>query len=379
MTIKFVYSILIVFLLLGNGGFMQGNSEAASDECIQVVNAIQFSNDPDKLLFRYHCARPNNPNFWAVYEFSSGRAYDFDVLHKATKNAIHDSPSYSRDGKLITFVAGQDNHRNIFVMNADGSNVRQLTHDNNENPKEVGKDLIEIRFNDTPSFSSDGRRIIFKRSDTKRTKPLFYTDAMRPSRWDIYEIDIQTGKKQRLTNYAFHIISQPYYLSDGKRFIFSAYLQTIPSEQESGIDSRTRGKYWNKYKDNTIFIMDGKNNALTPVLQNGRHSDEPQIGSDDMIIFRSRVNEIDKMPPGGPFFYDLFVYKNGRISRLVNAPLQGLHFSVSPDGTRAVLSYASYDSSHVELSVIDFDDKKRIAIRIPWHQLRTKTIQPGNK
>ena len=153
MTIKFVCSVLIVFLLLGNGGFMQGDSEAASNECINVVNAIQFSNDPDKLLFRHRCAGPNHPEYWAVYELSTGDAYDFTALNKATKNASNDAPpSYSRDGKLITFVAGQDNHRNIFIMNADGSKVRQLTHDYNDNPKQVGKDLVTMRLNDAPSF-----------------------------------------------------------------------------------------------------------------------------------------------------------------------------------------------------------------------------------
>jgi len=56
---KFWVVFVIGFLLLSNGGCMQGISEAASNECIHVVNAIQYSNDPDKLLFRYRCGGPN--------------------------------------------------------------------------------------------------------------------------------------------------------------------------------------------------------------------------------------------------------------------------------------------------------------------------------
>jgi dipeptidyl aminopeptidase/acylaminoacyl peptidase len=373
MTIKFVCRMLIVFLLLGNGGFMQGISEAASDECIQVVNAIQFSNDPDQLLFRYHCGGPNNPEFWAVYELSSGRVYDFTVLNKATKNAINDSPSYSRDGKLITFVAGQDNDRNIFVMNADGSNVRQLTHDYNESPKEVGKDIVKMRRNDAPSFSPDGRCIIFGRSGFKRQKPLYFRDPMYPTHWDVYEIEIETLKERRLTNYEFHSISQPYYLPDGKRFIFSAYLHTM-EDSESGMDRKTRDKYWDKYKENTIFIMDGENNVMQPVLKNKRHSDEPQIVRDGLIVFRSDVTDIEGIVRTGTIYYDLFVYRNGSIERLANELYEVVRFTVSPDGTKVVFSFRIYGSPDVELSVINLDGTGRKEIRIPWRQLENQEI-----
>jgi Tol biopolymer transport system component len=36
-------------------------------------------------------------------------------------------PSWSPDGKLIVFAAGTENDHDIFVMNADGSQRRQLT------------------------------------------------------------------------------------------------------------------------------------------------------------------------------------------------------------------------------------------------------------
>jgi hypothetical protein len=377
MRIKYWFGFFVIFLFLGNGGFMKGESEAASDMCIRVVNAIQYSNDPDKLLFRHRCGGPN-PDAWAIYEFSSGRAYDFSVLNNATKNTINDSPSYSRDGKFITFVAGQDNHRNIFVMNVDGSNVRQLTHDYNENPKEVGKDIVIMRLNEAPSFSPDGKRVMFRRSGLKRQKPLYFSDPMYPTHWDVYEIEIETLKERRLTNYEFHSISQPYYLPDGKRFIFSAYLHTM-EDSESGMDRKTRDKYWDKYEENTIFILDGENNVLKPVLKNKRHSDMPQIVGDEMIIFRSDVTDIDGIARTGTIYYDLFVYRNGSIKRLANERYEVVRFTIAPDGVRAVSAIRVYGSPDVRLYIINLDGTGRKQISIPWRQLEKQTTQEVNK
>lgn len=358
---------------------MQEISEASDADCNSIVNGITFSNDPDKLLFRHRCRGANNPNYWAVYELSSGRTYDFNVLNKATKNAINDLPAYSRDGKLITFVAGQENYRNIFVMNADGSNVRQLTYNYNENAKEVGKDIVTMRLNDAPSFSHDGKRIIFKRSGVKRTKPAQFGDPMLSSRWDIYEIEIETSKEHRLTNYEFYLISQPFYLPDGKRFIFSANLSINASPIESGIESKTRDKYWDKYKWNTIFIMDGEKKDLAPVLKNGRHSDEPKLVQDGVIVFRSDVTDVDGIARTGTIYYDLFIYRAGRITRLVKAPMRILSISLSPDGAKVAFIYRLDDATDADLSIINLDGTERKEILIPWQELTKKTAQIEKK
>ena len=58
------------------------------------------------------------------------------------------SPSWSPDGRRIAFQSDVDEDWEIFVMNADGSGVTQLT--DNE------------AWNLTPSWSPDGRRIAFQ-------------------------------------------------------------------------------------------------------------------------------------------------------------------------------------------------------------------------
>jgi Tol biopolymer transport system component len=134
--------------------------------------------------------------------------------------------SYSPDGKQIVFCSNRSGEENLelYVMTRDGTNVRQLTHA----PK---------CYNGGPFFSPDGKKVIF-RSDRKKKDhlqlfvinadgtgeraltddlnwvqwgPYWYKDGRhiiyagadhsvmgRPN-YDLYWMDIDTGKKTRIT------------------------------------------------------------------------------------------------------------------------------------------------------------------------------------
>src|SRR5207248_6006454 len=64
--------------------------------------------------------------------------------------------SYSPDGKHIVFCSNRSGEENLerYIMDADGKNVRQLTH-------------APGCYNGGPFFSPDGKRVIF-RSDRKK-------------------------------------------------------------------------------------------------------------------------------------------------------------------------------------------------------------------
>lgn len=70
------------------------------------------------------------------------------------------TPSFSPDGKKIVFAGWDTTHFDIFVMNADGTNLTRLTQDKKPNGSWAS--------NEAPSFSPDGRFIVFSSNKTGR-------------------------------------------------------------------------------------------------------------------------------------------------------------------------------------------------------------------
>lgn len=71
------------------------------------------------------------------------------------------APIFSTDGKMVVFTSGVGDDRNIFVMNVDGSNVRQLTHTKNQkNLQKNGHSIVQL--NATSSFFPNNAKVIFK-------------------------------------------------------------------------------------------------------------------------------------------------------------------------------------------------------------------------
>jgi Tol biopolymer transport system component len=76
----------------------------------------------------------------------------------ASANAAVSDPAYSKDGKLIAFASDMGDYpakQGIYVMRADGSHLRRVTF-----LSQAGAYDLQ------PSFSADGRRIVFTRTRT---------------------------------------------------------------------------------------------------------------------------------------------------------------------------------------------------------------------
>jgi TolB protein len=174
---------------------------------------------------------------------------DGSGLRRLTDASGYDAEgSYSPDGKHIVFCSNRGGEENLelYIMDRDGKNVRQLTH-------------APGCYNGGPFFSPDGKRVIF-RSDRKKKDhlqlyvinadgsgeraltddlnwvqwgPYWYKDSKhivyaganhnvpgRPN-YDLYWMNIDTGKKVRLT-FAPGADVLPVFSPDGKRLMWTS-------------------------------------------------------------------------------------------------------------------------------------------------------------
>jgi len=115
-------------------------------------------------------------------------------------------PYFSTDGRRIVFRSGRDGNHEIYLMNADGSNVRRLT--NNE-----ATDTM-------PSFSPDGKQIAFV--------------STRDGDHEIYTLDLgpdgNPGKLRRITH-SPGFDTHPVYSPDGKWLVFSSQRGGLNDEE----------------------------------------------------------------------------------------------------------------------------------------------------
>jgi Tol biopolymer transport system component len=231
-----------------------------------------FSPDGKKIIFASTHLDPNARKEYAVEyrrraeERKAGKrrryVWDFDShydifeanpdgtrLRRLTSTPGYDAEgSYSPDGKHIVFCSNRSGPKNLelYIMDRDGKNVRKLTN-------------APGCYNGGPFFSPDGKRVIF-RSDRKEKDrlqlyvintdgsgeraltddlkwvcwgPYWYRDSRhiiyagadhgKPGRpnYDLYWMDVDTGKKVRLT-FAPGADVLPVFSPDGKKVMWTS-------------------------------------------------------------------------------------------------------------------------------------------------------------
>ena len=122
------------------------------------------------------------------------------------------SAEYSPDGRRIAFTSARSMppgntgpplpYSELYVMNADGSNVNRIT-------RNVG--LIDFE----PAWSPDGERIVVARGPSTPPPP---DQLTQPT--DLWIIDLASGRERQLTNSPATWEGWPHWSPDGRRIAF---------------------------------------------------------------------------------------------------------------------------------------------------------------
>ena len=124
--------------------------------------APRWSPDGRRIAFRsvYHFRNSVNPKNYEIYVMNADGS---DVTQLTDNEAEEDHQSWSPDGRRILFHSYRDRNWEIYMMNADGSDVTRLT-DNNA-------------WDWYASWSPDGRRIAFTSNRDRNMMGIYMMNA----------------------------------------------------------------------------------------------------------------------------------------------------------------------------------------------------------
>ena len=214
--------------------------------------------------------------------------------------------SWSPDGRRIAFGAkrGREAKTDIYVIDADGTNLRQLTTD--------------PAADSTPAFSPDGRRIAFI-SD-------------RDGLYQVYVMNADGSAQTRLTRDGARDFN-PQWSPDGRRIVYYA-------EKGDGRDQ--------------IWVVNADGSGPTLLTGGVGHNTSPAWSPDGRtIIFSSRRDGAEKS-----YVYTMAADGSG-VRRLTEQ--DGFYARFSPDGSRVAFATHGFPKNAIYVMRADGSDVKRLA------------------
>lgn len=261
-------------------------------------DAIQANGD----LIAFSCKEPKN-TWYAICIANS----DGTDRRRITKQMETSNPAWSPNGQQIAFTRNEEvgeyltyTEDDVFVMDADGDNVRQLTPerdgrhalrpgwspDGREIAFVLGKSVpsgyprfgdlfvIDVKSRDlrrltkggratTPDWSPDGREIVFTRAEGISTNH---------ANMDLYVVDAAGGEPRRLTRTPRLYETTPAWSPDGSRIAFTRWTNLGPSDGKSVVYIINRDgsgerlilakRYFGHYPFNLAWSPDGRTLAF---------------------------------------------------------------------------------------------------------------------
>ncbi|CAH9056195.1 Tricorn protease [Pseudoalteromonas holothuriae] len=182
-------------------------------------------------------------------------------------------PKFSPDGKKIAFSAQYNGSRQVYVMNSDGSGLKQLTYYNDVGPMPP-RGGFDYRVLD---WTPDGEHIVF------RANRLPWGERMgRP-----YKISVNGGEEQPL---AIPETGGGMLSADGKKFIYT------PIDREFRTWKRSRGG-----RAQDVWVYDLEDNTSEQLTTHRATDQQPTVVNDDIYFVSDRE-----------FTLNLYQYRKGK-------------------------------------------------------------------
>jgi TolB protein len=184
-----------------------------------------FTPDGNRIIYAStHLGSPDCPPpvdrslgyLWALYpsfDIFSAKTDGTDLKRLTTTDRYDAEGTVSPDGKKILFTSLRSGDLEIWDMNIDGSNPRQLTN--------------ELGYDGGPWHSQDGQWIVWRASrpkppeDVQKYKDLLAKDLVMPDKLEIMMMKADGSQKRQLTSNGKANFA-PFFHPNGRQIIFAS-------------------------------------------------------------------------------------------------------------------------------------------------------------
>ncbi len=193
----------------------------------------------------FHSNRDGNTEIYSIH-------VDGSHERRLTENNAYDGfPSWSPDGKQVLFQSDRGGELCIYMMDMDGANVRKIPNTQGGNYAKWSRDGSKIAFfaerndnteiimvnpdgsnpvnltnnaanDETPSWTSDGQKIVFQTNRGNVRKVGENGDVQRAN-YDIYIMDADGSNQTRITGFETND-ENPSISPDGTQVVYQSYI-----------------------------------------------------------------------------------------------------------------------------------------------------------